>query len=113
MPTHARVWRSWYISDSCSSQGLSFFQAGGGIRYTSVTGVQTCALPISAHRRVRRGGHRLEADEVLARRGVHLRDGVALAELHLDPAPVARQREHRRLLQLGEHVVVGDRKSVV
>src|ERR1017187_7224041 len=28
---------------------LSFFQAEDGIRDTSVTGVQTCALPISAH----------------------------------------------------------------
>src|SRR5437762_11609247 len=32
-----------------------FFQAEDGIRDTSVTGVQTCALPISRHRS-RRGG---------------------------------------------------------
>src|SRR5256886_4493245 len=31
-----------------------FFQAEDGIRDLTVTGVQTCALPISAHRRVRR-----------------------------------------------------------
>src|SRR5437763_1219784 len=31
---------------------LFLFQAEDGIRYTPVTGVQTCALPISAPRRV-------------------------------------------------------------
>src|SRR5450830_1900184 len=37
---------------------LFFFQAEDGIRERNVTGVQTCALPISAHRRVprRQGG---------------------------------------------------------
>src|SRR5690606_40891277 len=33
-----------------------FFQAEDGIRDFHVTGVQTCALPISAHTRHRRGG---------------------------------------------------------
>src|SRR5699024_11423011 len=28
-----------------------FFRAGGGVRDRNVTGVQTCALPICAHRR--------------------------------------------------------------
>src|SRR5260370_15689806 len=33
---------------ACRRGGSSFFQAEDGIRYSSVTGVQTCALPISA-----------------------------------------------------------------
>src|SRR5256885_952292 len=33
---------------SCSGQGSFFFQAEDGIRDYKVTGVQTCALPISA-----------------------------------------------------------------
>src|SRR5437762_13366436 len=36
------AWRGPQMSRVC------FFQAEGGIRVTSVTGVQTCALPISA-----------------------------------------------------------------
>src|SRR5437879_8813573 len=44
-----------------------FFQAEDGIRDTSVTGVQTCALPISLCREtgsaVSRSGWRLEASE--------------------------------------------------
>src|SRR2546427_8496029 len=31
----------------CDGLVLFFFQAEGGIRYLTVTGVQTCALPIS------------------------------------------------------------------
>src|SRR5437763_9689850 len=62
---------------------IFFFQAADGIRVTSVTGVQTCSLPISspavgattvfrAHLHVGRGGVRLElgapqADVVPAR----------------------------------------------
>src|SRR3989440_1877599 len=34
------------------SQSFFFFQAEDGIRYLIVTGVQTCALPISASKRV-------------------------------------------------------------
>src|SRR5437764_9750729 len=36
----------WTLCD-VGSRGLFFFQAEDGIRDTSVTGVQTCALPIS------------------------------------------------------------------
>src|SRR5690606_40739406 len=36
--------------DSFSPQSVFFFQAEDGIRDFHVTGVQTCALPISAHR---------------------------------------------------------------
>src|SRR5437879_12962370 len=37
---------------------LFFFQAEDGIRDTSVTGVQTCALPIYRHRRLLTAGPR-------------------------------------------------------
>src|SRR6266852_7355485 len=38
---------------SCSSLVVFFFQAADGIRDATVTGVQTCALPISASARLR------------------------------------------------------------
>src|SRR5437879_10212301 len=38
-----------------------FFQAEDGIRDTSVTGVQTCALPISVRSPIRRGRQSLPA----------------------------------------------------
>ena len=41
---HTRSAREW------SSDVFFFFQAEDGIRYYDVTGVQTCALPISGHR---------------------------------------------------------------
>ena len=34
------------VSGYFNRSGFFFFQAEDGIRYTSVTGVQTCALPI-------------------------------------------------------------------
>src|SRR2546422_5379347 len=46
-----------------------FFQAEDGIRDVAVTGVQTCALPISG--KIGRGDHRLVVGAV-ARRGVGL-----------------------------------------
>src|SRR6266516_6913814 len=44
-----------------------FFQAEDGIRYRTVTGVQTCALPISHVDRVYRLAYRLAGDDALAR----------------------------------------------
>src|SRR5437773_8232028 len=40
------------------TQNFYFFQAEDGIRYRDVTGVQTCALPISARRLPRRAARR-------------------------------------------------------
>src|SRR2546427_10599569 len=37
------------MSAGCASVGFFFFQAEDGIRDLTVTGVQTCALPISGH----------------------------------------------------------------
>src|SRR5437763_6060156 len=48
-----------------------FFQAEDGIRDTSVTGVQTCALPISVHAPVPRA--RPDAEGLLARQPRHRR----------------------------------------
>src|SRR5207237_7708028 len=45
---------------------LFFFQAEDGIRDSSVTGVQTCALPISQHRVLRRAVGGAALDAVLA-----------------------------------------------
>src|SRR5207237_7924538 len=39
--------KSHWESDSYDPQWIFFFQAEDGIRDSSVTGVQTCALPIS------------------------------------------------------------------
>src|SRR5205085_4614712 len=38
---------SWLLPSRSSSQSYFFFQAEDGIRNLTVTGVQTCALPIS------------------------------------------------------------------
>src|SRR3712207_6879009 len=79
-----------------------FFQAEDGIRDIGVTGVQTCALPISPRGRPRSAplaGSR--PDPAGAARGaVRLRDG---------SAPAAHAR--RRLGAAG--LLAGDRKSVV
>src|SRR5699024_8339505 len=73
------------------------FQAEDGIRDRNVTGVQTCALPISvervAHQRMVQRGH------------VHA-DLVGAAGLEPDP-------QQRRPLQLLEGLVVGDRVLAV
>ena len=43
----ADTWTNIIITDTNQTQGLArFFQAEDGIRDSSVTGVQTCALPI-------------------------------------------------------------------
>src|SRR2546429_5691088 len=41
------AWRSGSVASSRSCSGVVFFQAEDGIRGVAVTGVQTCALPIS------------------------------------------------------------------
>src|SRR5437879_9707008 len=48
-----------------------FFQAEDVIRYTSVTGVQTCALPISGRRGLYRSGVRGSSQRRQERRDVH------------------------------------------
>src|SRR6266516_4272407 len=53
-----------------------FFQAEDGIRYRTVTGVQTCALPILAHRRLRADRIRSMSPEPQDY-GLELRDQIA------------------------------------
>src|SRR5256885_12852923 len=53
----------WRGAGVCEVSYFFFFQAEDGIRDYKVTGVQTCALPISAdrHRQDRRRGKRLRS----------------------------------------------------
>src|SRR5256885_4206845 len=80
-----------------------FFQAEDGIRDYKVTGVQTCALPISSGDAHTESAGRGERDVT----GVELECG-AHADLAEVPHPVVRpgRAEHRA-------GVPGDRKSVV
>src|SRR5205807_6255540 len=56
----------WCPSRPAIMRSRFFFQAGDGIRYYKVTGVQTCALPIShGSHHIRRGGW-LEFDRAIA-----------------------------------------------
>src|SRR6266567_5864174 len=58
-----------------------FFQAEDGIRYLTVTGVQTCALPISPAKRIedgRIGGERLEADRAEMHREIARGNGAGI-----------------------------------
>src|SRR5438270_13043051 len=83
-----------------------FFQAEDGIRDLTVTGVQTCALPICARAEGRlRGGV-----GVTARRQQPDVEGVAVGgALHLVKRPVVGRSEERRV---GKSVDLGGRRSV-
>src|SRR5438046_4680254 len=73
-----------------------FFQAEDGIRDWSVTGVQTCALPISLRLHQRRhlaSVHRVDAAIALGRREQHRR--VAHSGPHVVIRRVARSEERR------------------
>src|SRR5215211_7418350 len=60
----------------------------------------------AAGERIRRGGHRLDGDQALARRGEQLRCRITLFERHLDAVAAARQRENGALGHVVEAVVV-------
>src|SRR5688572_31754816 len=63
--------------------GFFYFQAEDGIRDLTVTGVQTCALPISTSCRPSHGAQRLG--------GSLLEEAIALdVAPHLHPSPVER-----------------------
>src|SRR2546428_8806745 len=75
-----------------SLRSFFFFQAEDGIRDLIVTGVQTCALPISGHGRV-----------IADRRPRHAaRNPLAVAELPRRVAPVVVFDAPLALLLLGE-----------
>src|SRR5688500_19302575 len=81
-----------------------FFQAEDGIRYYKVTGVQTCALPISAEgrggpREVRDAPGRGGAPDARARR--------AAGRAREHPLPARRDGERRRVRARSEERRVG------
>src|SRR5438046_7807672 len=67
-----------------------FFQAEDGIRDWSVTGVQTCALPISTLRQAERLPQGRPRDAELLHQGRFGRQGLTLAELPADDLPAQR-----------------------
>src|SRR2546427_2229335 len=71
-----------------------FFQAEDGIRDLTVTGVQTCALPIFECHRARLSPH----DELRDERVVMQRDLVALLDpaIPADPGPTGHARSEER-----------------
>src|SRR2546421_5417769 len=92
----ARAWSSVFCLQPAFVTGclFFFFQAEDGIRYLIVTGVQTCALPISA-------GYTFDGDVKLT---VRL-SGQRYRELHIAVERVARRDpEHRddRTLDVGK-----------
>src|SRR2546427_5336007 len=110
-----------------SSVVLFFFQAEDGIRDLTVTGVQTCALPIYRGERVVElvAEH---ADQtlprlplLLAQRAAHIGEDeelmgkAALAERAASqlPAPLRRPSRERDLENAGRVTCQTDRKSVV
>src|SRR2546430_7778178 len=78
----------WYV--------FFFFQAEDGIRDLTVTGVQTCALPIWIRVRVllHRLEHRIDADAAGAGRHEHHLDGCGRRRRPRPEAP-AREGRHR------------------
>src|SRR5437867_11533813 len=87
-----------------------FFQAEDGIRDRTVTGVQTCALPIYLDERVHADERRraplpslLERDEREDQERGH--EGVALAVLHREQHLEVHERQGDRRRPLGEESV--------
>src|SRR5437762_4394661 len=78
-----------------------FFQAEDGIRDTSVTGVQTCALPIYANLRGKLKDHPLPAGPVGFERGQHL-----AAEQEFLDVPDAEERRPRSRAEVPFFVIV-------
>src|SRR6266853_4753463 len=81
-----------------------FFQAEDGIRDLTVTGVQTCALPIS-----RRGGRVRDGGAVARLQGVHsrLREQPAAAGNHPRPGAAAPRIRAAAAQSLVVHAVSG------
>src|SRR3712207_9492071 len=91
-----------------------FFQAEDGIRDIGVTGVQTCALPISVLQRgceqerlERRAGLPSRAAAVAADRVVHLRRAEVAAADHRDDAAL-----DRKSVVQGKSVDLGGRRII-
>src|SRR5437868_7418548 len=89
-----------------------FFQAEDGIRDRNVTGVQTCALPIWAHRVAAPG--LVRRDEQLGaqeRRGARVLDDVVVVADEDPDAAAVRRVEHRVAVAGGDVRVLEDRSE--
>src|SRR3989449_5995989 len=97
---HSRTWNNSHLRRTRSRSALLFFQAEDGIRGVAVTGVQTCALPISGATRGEAGSEvpvcdrRLESLAGGDRRGVRHREPGA-------KVPPSQARERQRILAGG------------
>src|SRR5688572_31644676 len=107
-----RFWGVWPVGRALHRAGAMFmrfffFQAEDGIRDLTVTGVQTCALPIlrASDRALADDARRVSRDRRDGRRRDHLGDAPPGART----GPTARPRRQSRLARLG----LADRKSVV
>src|SRR5437773_11549222 len=91
-----------------------FFQAEDGIRDRDVTGVQTCALPISL-RRVLRGGRRpRHRTRCPAREPGSRRVAAAtwLASADGEENPKAEEQDRSEERRVGKSVELGDRRII-
>src|SRR5437762_6225005 len=86
-----------------------FFQAEDGIRDTSVTGVQTCALPISLSSAVRDAVLQRNAEQPLERLGEQVDREIANRLIHrttpVVTRPELRSEEHTSELQSPMYLV--------
>src|SRR5437764_2542736 len=91
-----------FVLRSCYTFGFFFFQAEDGIRDTSVTGVQTCALPISAQlaaEAVRLGFSEVQFDYVRFPDEPRERMATAIFPAHHGETQRQAVREHITLLR--------------
>src|SRR2546429_6998997 len=81
------------ISDRVGTGGFFFFQAEDGIRDVAVTGVQTCALPISFKARAEVLGEQYSQYEPLP--GVNVNGELTMGENIADLGGLTRSEERR------------------
>src|SRR5246127_1710301 len=93
----------------CSGSWIFFFQAEDGIRYLTVTGVQTCALPICFVQRVEIGVSAQEITPALAAGlGLSREWGVVIADvIPSGPAAAAGLRSQDIIDAVDDRQVVG------
>src|SRR3989442_8852590 len=83
---HCEASKASMFRSSRVSSFFFFFQAEDGIRDADVTGVQTCALPISVERLGLAGPHLVHDDEVrVIERGVDPAHGAGRQRAAVDP----------------------------
>src|SRR3712207_8341851 len=92
---------------------LFFFQAEDGIPYIGVTGVQTCALPISMLDGIALTSLRTAAISALAVDALSAPDASRLVVFGTGPQARSHIAAIRAIRPVREVTVIGDRKSVV